>query len=105
MASGRFFKDTKIFFYYFPAFKKNLNYISVINDESNVSNVETIIEKAAFNGDIVSIVAIDSYRILYFDAYIEKVDSSRREVHFIKSNLDVKVLSFKNILHIKVKNF
>jgi len=95
--------STKKHFYFLPTRKKNLNYFSIVHDESKVSEIGSFIEKAAANGDIISIAAIDSYRILYFDAYIENFDSFRHEVYLIKSNLELKVLSYENILDIKIK--
>ena len=62
--------------------------------------IENALNDAIFSGDIVTVTAMNGPLTHRFDAFVEKLDYVQEEVHLVKRNLDVEIVSFKQILSV-----
>ncbi|WP_214860463.1 MULTISPECIES: YolD-like family protein [Exiguobacterium] len=64
--------------------------------------IENALNDAIFSGDIVTVTAMNGPLTHRFDAFVEKLDYVQEEVHLVKRNLDVEIVSFKQILSVNL---
>lgn len=64
--------------------------------------IENALNDAIFSGDIVTVTAMNGPLTHCFDAFVEKLDYLREEVHLVKRNLDVEIIPFNQILAVKI---
>ncbi|QNR22534.1 hypothetical protein HNY42_16165 (plasmid) [Exiguobacterium sp. Helios] len=69
-------------------------------EESIYGTIENALNDAIFSGDIVTVTAMKGPLTYRFDAFIEKLDYVREEVHLVKRNLNVEIVPFKQILSV-----
>lgn len=62
--------------------------------------IEIVLSDAIFSGDIVTVTAMNGPLTYRFGAFVEMLDYVQEEVHLVKRNLEVEIVSFKQILSI-----
>lgn len=64
--------------------------------------IENALNDAIFSGDIVTVTAMNGPLTHRFDAFVEKLDYMKEEVHLVKRNLDVEIVPFKQIISVRL---
>lgn len=64
--------------------------------------IENVLNDAIFSGNIVTVTAMEGPLTYRFDAFVEKLNYMKEEVHLVKRNLDVEIVPFKQIISIRL---